>query len=307
MNFRLIIFSILFSFVIITPMAYAQVLDQNSMQKSVKVVINSMQEVHVTHVIKSSDTPHQVDLIAGTISNLTIKDKQGEDLQFGTINENSVMIFPSKGEITIEYDLSNVLSQNNNFWLWDFLYLESTSFYFPEGVDLVFVDDKPAFLGDKKGIICHGCQMKLEYSLNEPKFVKEIKIQNQVFSVEFRTWSEINNFNFNKDLGGLSFQVEGDNSFVTTAIPKDLITEPYSVLLDNQKIFFHKYNQNDTHTWLNMRPQHSGEISIIGTVVPDIIDNQNKSGELPLEYLAMIFGGVAVAIIIVIFLKKKKD
>lgn len=304
MNFRLIILSIIFSFGIITPMAYGQVLDQNSMQKSVKVVINSMQEVHVTHVIKASDTPHQIDLIPGTISNFTIKDKQGEDLQVITINENSVMIFPSKEEITIEYNLSNVLSLKNNFWLWDFLYLESTSFYFPEGVDLVFIDEKPAFLGDKKGIICHGCQMKLEYSLNEPKFVKEIKIQNENFSVEFWTWDKINNFNFNKDLGGLSFQVEGDNSFVTTAVPKDLITEPYSILLDNQKIFFHKYNQNDTHIWLNMRPQHSGEISIIGTVVPEIIDKQSKSGEFPLEYLAIIFGGVAVAII-VIFLKKK--
>ena len=306
MNFRLIIFSIIFCFVIITPMAYGQVLDQNSMQKSVKVVINSMQEVHVTHVIKASDTPHQIDLIAGTISNLTIKDKQGESLQVVTINENSVMIFPSKTEITIEYDLSDVLSLNNNFWLWDFLYLESTSFYFPEGVDLVFVDDKPAFLADKKGIICHGCQMKLEYSLDEPKFEKEIKIQNENYSIEFRTWSKINNFSFDKDLGGLSFQVEGENSFVTTAIPKDLMSEPYNVLLDNQKIFFHKYNQSDTYVWLNMRPQHSGEILITGTVIPDIIENQNQLGELSLEYLGIVLAGIAVGIVI-IFLKKKKD
>lgn len=305
MDYRLIVFSIIFSIVITAPIAYGQVLDQNSIQKSVKVVINSMQEVHVTHVIKASNSPNQVDLIAGTISNLTIKDKQSEDIQFGTINENSVMIFPSTEEVTIEYDLSNVLSINNNFWLWDFLYLESTSFYFPEGVDLVFVDEKPAFLGDKKGIICHGCQMKLEFSLNEPKFVKEVKIQNESYPIEFRTWSEINNFNFNKNLGGLSFQVDGENSFVTVAIPKDLISEPYSVLLENQKIFFHKYNQNDTHVWLNMRPQHSGEISIIGTIIPEINENQNQLEEFPLEYLAIIVVAVA-ATIVIIFLKKKK-
>ena len=305
MDYRLIVFSIIFSIVITAPIAYGQVLDQNSIQKSVKVVINSMQEVHVTHVIKASNSPNQVDLIAGTISNLTIKDKQSEDIQFGTINENSVMIFPSTEEVTIEYDLSNVLSINNNFWLWDFLYLESTSFYFPEGVDLVFVDEKPAFLGDKKGIICHGCQMKLEFSLNEPKFVKEVKIQNENYPIEFRTWSEIDNFNFNKNLGGLSFQVDGENSFVTVAIPKDLISEPYSVLLENQKIFFHKYNQNDTHVWLNMRPQHSGEISIIGTIIPEINENQNQLEEFPLEYLAIIVVAVA-ATIVIIFLKKKK-
>ena len=304
MNFRLIIFLIIFSFVIVTPIAYGQVLDQNSMQKSVKVTINSMQEVHVTHVVKGSDTPNQLDLIPGIISNFTIKDKQGEDLQVVTINENSIMIFPSKGEITVEYDLSNVLSLENNFWLWDFLYLESTSFYFPEGVDLVFVDEKPAFLGDKKGIICHGCKMKLEYSLNEPKFVKEIEIQNENYFVEFRTWSKINDFNFSKDLGGLIFQVNENDSFVTISIPKNLIVEPYSVLLDNQKIFFHKYEQDDTYVWLNMRPEHSGQISITGTVIPDINDDQSQLGEFPFEYLVMILAGAAVGIAIIILKKK---
>ena len=306
MDFKFIIFSIIFSLVIITPLAYAQNLDENSIQKSVKVEINSEGEIHVTHEVRASNVPHQIDLIKGTINNLTIEDPEENELQFGVINENSIMIFPSKENVTIEYDLSDVLSLDSNFWLWDFLYLESTSFYFPEGVDLVFVDDKPAFLGNKKGIICHGCQMKLEYSLNEPKVIKEIKIKDEKYSVEFRTWTDINGFNFDKDLGGLKFQVTEDNSFVTTTIPKKLISGPYSVLLDNQKIIFHKYNENATHVWLNLRPQHSGEISIIGTVIPDFsIDDQNQLGEFPVEYLAIIFVGIGIAIAM-IFLKRKK-
>jgi len=305
MDFRFLIFSIIFSFVIITPLAYAQILDENSMQKSVKVEINSEGEIHVTHEVRASNIPHQIDLIKGKINNLTIEDPEGNELQFGVINENSIMIFPSKENVTIEYDLSDVLSIENNFWLWDFLYLESTSFYFPEGVDLVFVDDKPAFLGNKKGIICHGCQMKLEYSLNEPKFIKEVKINDEKYPVEFRTWTDVNNFYFDKDIGGLNLQINEDNSFVTTTIPKKLISGPYSVLLDNQKIIFHKYYENATHVWLNVRPQHSGEISILGTVIPDFNDDQNQLGEFSVEYLAIIFVGIGIAIAM-IFLKRKK-
>lgn len=306
MDFRLIAISVIFSVVIIIPIAYGQNLNTNSFQKSVKVTIDSKGEVHVIHIIKSLEDPHQIDLISGTITNLTVKDQNGSEIQFGKIGENSIMLFPSNEQLTIEYDLSDVLSFKDNFWLWDFLYLESTSFYFPEGVDLVFVDDKPAFLADKKGIICHGCQMKLEYSLNEPKFFKELKLQDKKYSIEFRTWNEISDFNFDKDLGGLTFQVQDDNSFVTTAIPKNLISSPYFVFLDNEKIFFHKYNENGTYVWLNMRPEHSGEISITGTIIPDLSNNdQNPLEGFPMEYLAVIFGGIGIAIAIILLKRKK--
>lgn len=306
MKFNFTVFLIILVCVVVTPFSYAQVSNENSIQKSVKVTINPNGEVHVTHVIKSSNSPHQVDLINGTITDLTVKDQQGNEIQYAVIDENSFMIFPSKNEVTIDYNLSDVLSFENNVWSWNFLYLESTSFYFPDGVDLVFVDNKPAFLADKKGIICHGCQMKLEYLLDEPKFIKEVNIQNEKFPVEFETWAEINDFSFDREMVGLNFQVKDDNSFVTTVIPIKLISGPYNVLLDNQKIIFHKYNENGTHVWLNMRPQHSGEILINGTLNSDFrIDNQNPLGEFPMEYLAVIFVGIA-SLIAVIYFKRKK-
>jgi hypothetical protein len=305
MRFNFTVFLIILACVVVTPLSYAQVLNENSMQKSVKVMINSDGDVHVTHVIKSSNSPHQVDLIKGTISDLTVKDQRGNEIQFAMIDENSLIIFSSKSEVIIDYNLSDVLSFENNVWSWNFLYLESTSFYFPDGVDLVFVDDKPAFLADKKGIICHGCQMKLEFLLDEPEFIKEVNIQNEKLPVEFKTWAEINNFNFDRELG-LNFQVNDDNSFVTTVIPIKLISGPYNVLLDNQKIIFHKYNENGTHVWLNMRPQNAGEILINGTINSDFrIDDKNQLGEFPIEYLGVIFAGIA-SLIAVIYLKRKK-
>lgn len=289
-----------------SPFAYAQVLDENSIQKSVKVNINPNGEVHVIHVIKPSNSPNQIDLINGIISNLTIRDQELNEIQYGEIDNNSFLIFPSKVDRMIEYDLSNVLKFENNVWSWDFLYLESTSFYFPEGVDLVYVDDKPAFLGDKKGIICHGCQMKLNYLLNEPKFIKDLKIQNEKFPIEFRTFEDISNVNFDKDSGGLKFQVKKGNSFVATTIPTKLISSPYSVQLDGQKILFYKYNENGTHVWLNLKPQHSGEVLILGTLNPDLSnDYQNQFGGIPIEFIAVILAGISVVIGLILIKRRK--
>ena len=59
MRFNFTVFLIILACVVVTPLSYAQVLNENSMQKSVKVMINSDGDVHVTHVIKSSNSPHQ--------------------------------------------------------------------------------------------------------------------------------------------------------------------------------------------------------------------------------------------------------
>ena len=46
-----------------------------------------------------------------------------------------------------------------------------------------------------------------------------------------------------------------------------MLWEPYSVFLDDDKIFFHKYINNGTHVWINMKTDSPGEITIIGTTV----------------------------------------
>ena len=50
-------------------------------------------------------------------------------------------------------------------------------------------------------------------------------------------------------------------------IPLELLWEPYSVFLDDDKILKHEIINNGTHVWLSMKPETSGEITIIGTTV----------------------------------------
>ena len=305
MNFYSVIFLIIFSVIIIIPTANAQISNEESKQKSIEVTINSTGEVHVIHVISRSDSPGQIDLIDGTVTNLTVKDQEGNEMQYAKIGDNdTLMIFPSNEEIIVEYDLADELILKDNVWTLDFLYLESTSFLFPNEVDLIFVNGKPVLLGEKKGIKCHGCQMMLEYSLNEPKKIEKLNLQDDEYLIEIRTWAEINQFEFNQELGRLGFEVIGENEFVTTIIPIDFLSEPYQVFLDGEKIFFHDYINNETHVWLNMRPQNSGEVSITGTVSPDI--EISAEGDFSVEYVIVGIIIVGIVIIGVFFFKRKK-
>ena len=305
MNFYSVIFLIIFSVIIIIPTANAQISNEELKQKSIEVTINSTGEVHVIHVISRSNSPGQINLIDGTVTNLTVKDQEGNEMQYAKIGDNdTLMIFPSNEEIIVEYDLADELILKDNVWTLDFLYLESTSFLFPNEVDLIFVNGKPVLLGEKKGIKCHGCQMMLEYSLNEPKKIEKLNLQDDEYLIEIRTWAEINQFEFNQELGRLGFEVIGENEFVTTIIPIDFLSEPYQVFLDGEKIFFHDYINNGTHVWLNIRPQNSGEVSITGTVSPDI--EISAEDDFSVEYVIVGIIIVGIVIIGVFFFKRKK-
>jgi len=299
----IIIFAIIVAIIII-PQANAQIPGQNSEQKSVEIKVGLMGEMKVKHVIKEMlDLPYQLDLLNGTKSNLTVKNQEGIDVQYGTIGEgNSIMILPSRDETIVEYTVEDELILKDNLWTLDFFYLQSTSVIFPEEVDLVYVNNQPAFLGEKNGILCHGCKMILEYSFNEPKIFENIQIQENEFLIEIRTWGNVDQFSFEPSKG-IGFEVIEDNKFVTVTIPVDFLSKPYQVFLDEEKIRYHQFPINETHYGINVRPQNSGEISITGTLVPEIKLSLEESFGPVIIIIGVIIIGVAASIF---FLKRKK-
>ena len=262
-------FLIILSIIFVIPVADAQLsLGQKAVQKSVEVVINSDGDVHVKHVVISSNLPSQVELIEGTVSNLVVTNEQGEERDLAVVGDNdTVLIFPSNQNSIVEYNLDNVLSQKDNLWTWNFSYNQTTSIIMPEEVDVLFVNGNPVFLGEKKGIACHGCQMVLEYLINEPNNIKQVNWEDEEFLVEIRTFAGIENFGFDWLNKNISFEINGNNQFVTTVIPLELLWKPYTILLDGEIISYQEFINNGTHVWLSMRPETSGEITIIGTTV----------------------------------------
>jgi hypothetical protein len=273
MNRKIALFFIV-SLILVIPSASAQEINvsEEVNQKSVKVVIDSEGNVHVKHVVSSSSSPKQMNLIDGIIQNLAITDEEGKEQVVATVgNNNTVIILPSHNDSIVEYDLKQVLLEKDSIWTWDFRYLQTTSFILPKELDLIFVNDRPIYLDDKKkGFTCHGCQVILEYSFDEPKKIIEVNWEDKKFLVEVRTIADIENFNFEQPEKLISFKINDSNQFVTTVIPLELLWGPYAVFLDDKKELFHEYNNNGTHTWISLRPDTAGEITIIGTtVVPE--------------------------------------
>jgi len=272
MNATISIFFIV-SLILVLPSAGAQEVNisEQVKQKSIRVTINEDGNVHVKHIVSSSSSPKQMNLIDGDVQNLTITDEDGNVQSLAIAGDNdAVIVLPSRSDSTIEYDLDQVLFQKDNVWAWDFRYLETTSFILPEDLDLVFVNDRPVNMDERKGFTCHGCQMILEYSTNEPKNILEVNWEDKKYLVEIRTFADIENFDFNQPEKRISFKISDSNQFVTTVIPLELLWGPYAVFLDDEKQLFHEFNNNGTHAWINLRPDTVGEITMIGTtVVPE--------------------------------------
>ena len=263
---------VIVSLVTVIPTSYAQVtIAEKANQKLVEVRIDSEGNVHVIHVIDNANMPKQVDLIPGTVSNISVTDEQGEKKQFSTIGDNNaVLIMPSNEDSILQYELDNVISKINDIWTWDFLYLQSTAFILPDEVDLLFANERPVFLNNEKGIACHGCQMLLEYSIDESRIYEDVKWEEKEFVVEIRNQKGVDNFIFDQPSKSITFEIADENRFVTTIIPLELLWEPYTVFLDDEKIPVYQHINNGTHVWLNIKPETSGEIIIIGTtVVPE--------------------------------------
>ena len=257
-------------------------------QKLVKITLGNQGEVHVLHEIKESREVIQVNVIEGTLSNLKAQDEDGNEVEYATTGLESITgitIFSSEEDVIIEYDLDDVLFLKDGIWTWDLLYLESTTIIFPEGVDLVFINERPVLLQDAKGITCHGCQALIEYVIDEPTKLEKIQWEENNFEIGIRTVSEISSLNFDQPTKSISFNVNEDNQLVTLIIPLELLWSPYEVFSDDQKLFKHEFFSNATHAWLNIRPESSGSIQIIGTtVIP----------EFPV--LAPLFLGIAAVI-----------
>lgn len=259
-------------------------------QKSVNITLGDQGEVHVIHEIRKSKQVIQIEVIEGTLSNLKVMDEDGNDVDFATTGLESVTgitIFPSDEDVLIEYDLDDVLLFKDGMWYWDFFYLHSTTFIFPQGVDLGFVNENPFLLHDAKGITCHGCDAYLEYTINEPTDIKKIQWEDYNFDLGIRTLTDIQSLNINQSAKSINFYVHEENKYVTLIIPLELLWNPYQVFLDDKRIPYHDFFSNETHSWLNFKPNATGTVHIIGTtVIP----------EFPL--LAPLFLGIAIAIAI---------
>ncbi len=270
MNSKIALFCVVFLLVVI-PSASGQEIDvvKEANQESVKVTIDERGNVHVKHIIMLSDSTTELDLIEGIVENLMVIDEEGKKQMF-TIseNDNSTIILPPHNNSIVEYDLKQVFVENNNIRSWDFRYIQTTHFLFPEELDLVFVNNRPINLEDKRGFACHGCQMILEYSPVHSSKLNEVHWEDKKFLVEIHSFANINDFEFEQATKKISFNINDNSQFaITVTTPLELLWGPYVVFQNDEKIPFQELAANGTHSQIILQPNSTGEITIIGTTV----------------------------------------
>ena len=272
MNQKIISTIIIFGLLTVIPTAYGQLsLGSEAKQELIEVKINPDGEINVKHVVSPSNMPTTVPLFLGEISNLIITDDLGEEINSGTANDAkgnlSVLLLPSNQNSIITYNLEN-MKINNNLFNTEISYPQKFSVIFEESINLIFLNNNVLFLDDKKGVaIDGGGNMKIEFYSTESKIIEKATWEENEFDVEIITDSEIQSFNFNQPEKSLSFQVNDENKFVTITMSEELLGGPYVTLLDDEKIKYTKFVRDDGIVSLNLKPETTGQVTIIGTTV----------------------------------------
>jgi hypothetical protein len=272
MNQKIISTIIIFALITIIPTAYGQLtIGSEAKQELIELKINSTGEINVKHVVSPSKMPATVPLFSGEISNLIVTNNLGEEINSGTANDVkgnlSVLVLPSNQNSMITYNLEN-MKLNNNIFTTKISYPEKFSVLFNDSIKLIFFNNNMISLEDQKGIsISGGGDARIEFYANESKIIKEAIWEENKFDVEIITDSEIKDFNFNQSEKSLSFQVNDENKFVTITMSKELLGGPYVILLDNEKIKFTQFPHKENNISLSLKPESTGQITIIGTTV----------------------------------------
>ena len=250
--------------------AFGQITFGEKPQQIIKIIIDENGIAHVTHVVEGSvKTTQQVETIVGKMSNFSVVDRDGNDVQHLTLEKDpiAVVLPPSNRDmIFIRYDLSDVIVLKDEIWTWKWIGIEATNFYFPKNVDMIWINDRPIYIGEK-GIRQHGGAMTLEYVPDEPIISKEVVWEDKKFEVGIKTLTDIDVFEFNQLEKRITFNIPKNNSLVTAIIPLELLWQPYDVYLNSKQTLNSEFYNNGTHAWLGFRPNTSGTINIIGTTV----------------------------------------
>ena len=277
MNKNIFLIVAVFSLILVIPMSHAQLtIGGNAEQKLIEMKLDIDGTVSVKHVVSSSNMPVTVQLFSGTISNLVIINEKGEDIVENGVNagivydpqgNQSIVIFPSKQNSIIEYNLESIIPEDNLLTI-QTSYAETYSIIFSDEIEMIFLNDNIIFLENKKGIsLNYGGSATIQYYSNTPKIIKEVQWEENKFDVEIITDSKIDKFNFEQTSKSISFQVNEEDKLVTIIMSEELLGGPYLIFLDDEKIKFNKTMKNENNIVLNIKPEVSGEIVIIGTTV----------------------------------------
>ena len=239
--------------------------------EDIKIIIDKDGTAHVTHFVKGNSLAAiQVITVKGNMANFSVTDQNGSSVQYFNVSttQKSILFPPTSRNMTlIKYDLTDVVSQIDGVWKLNYTEPSDaafTDFYFPKGVDMIWANDRPIYLGDK-GLRQHGNGFALDYIINEPITLQNVKWQNSNFTIGIRTLSDLGPYTFDQSAKAYAFDVNKPQSFVTVIMPQDLLWGPYQGKLNGNGTLTTTFHNNGTHVWIGFHPSKSGTLQLTGT------------------------------------------
>ena len=321
MNNQIYLIALFLALVTIIPTVSAQLtVGEEANQKLIEVELNKSEVVNVKHVISASGNPVSVNLFEGVITeSIIVTNVNGDEKEFGLVayggGIESITIFPSNSDAIIKYNLEDASTLYENLWTSRMGYSETFSVLFSEKTDLFFLNNNIIELGNKKGIsVNSGGSAIIQHYDKIPKIIEEVSLKEDKFNVEIITNSKIDEFNFDQELKIISFQVNEKNKFVTVSMEKELVGDPYVVLLNNEKILYNKSVNKENYVSLSIKPQAVGEIIIMNSEYNQGLTQITSNDTLtevttntPNDYFIwLVLGGVLIIIVIVVIIIMKK-
>ncbi len=244
----------------------------DSPHEVVKVTIDETGTAHVTHEINSTAAnlkPIQIDTVNGNMDNLTVTDVNGNPVEYAKIQKTplSIVINVSQRNMTlVKYDLVNVVTNTDGVWKWNYYEPQDTdytAFHFPKGVDMVWANDRPVYLGNL-GLGQHGNGFSLQYVINEPVNIQTVQTAGNNIAVGVRTVSGLGDYTFDESSKSYSFNIDKANVPITVIMPQTLLAGPYVVTINGNATLHQEFHNNATHAWIGFEPAKSGTIKITG-------------------------------------------
>ena len=295
-----------------------------------KVIIDETGTAHVIHAVNNTNhsmAPIQVDLINGNVTNFNVTDASGNPVEYGKMMKTtpSIILNTQRNMTLIKYDLINAVTNNDGVWKWNYfepLDTDFTAFHFPQGVDVVWANDRPVYIGNH-GLGQHGNGFKLEYVINEPVTAQNIKWNNNNFIVGVRSLAQPESYVFDQSQKTYAFSVNKANVPITVIMPQVLLGGPYDVTLDGKATLHQVFHKNGTHVWIGLNPEKSsGTILITGTTLgqePQSTTGQEQQATITPEQQApssssnnmiipiLIIGIVVAGVAGLIIIKKRRS
>lgn len=251
--------------------------------EKISITIDEMGTAHVTHNVKGpSLSPIQVDMIEGKIMNFSVTDANGSSVEYANVQKSPMAIIlntSQRNTTLIKYDLVNIVSNNGGIWKWNYREPQDTTFtafHFPPGVDMAWANGRPVYLGNL-GLGQHGNGFTLEYIINEPVNIQNIKWKDKNYAVGVRTVSGVGDYVFDPSQQTFAFTVDKANVPITVIMPQDLLGGPYHVTLNGNGTLYQDFHKNGTHSWIGLLPSKNGTVQVKGTPVNQ--EQQNTTGQ----------------------------